>query len=101
MDSTDGESARRKRSLIQNLTTTIAVGFAGAAILKDIRESTGQRFLYGEVAGFIPYDFRFPSIRRIRRRVWDPSGPLLTPQVFGVGWTVNLGAVVARAQSKP
>lgn len=101
MDSTAGENARRQRSLIQNLTTTIAIGFAGAAILKDIRESTGQRFLHGEVAGFIPYDFRRPSIRRIRERVWDPSGPLLTPQVFGVGWTVNLGALATRARSQP
>lgn len=101
MESTDREGARRKRSLLQNLATTVAVGFAGVAILKDIRESTGHRFLHGEMVGFVPYDFRKPSVQRIRQRLWDPSGPLLTPQVFGVGWTVNLGAVVARASRRP
>ncbi|MBT8208333.1 MAG: hypothetical protein KJO18_08680 [Acidimicrobiia bacterium] len=87
--------------MLQNLTTTVAIGFAGAAILKDIRQSTGHRLLHGEVAGLIPYDFRRPSVRRIRKRFWDPSGPLLTPQVFGVGWTVNLGAMAARVKSRP
>ena len=86
--------------MLQNVTTTIAIGLAGAAILKDIAESTGNRFLHGEVVGLVPYDFRRPSIRRIREGVWDPSGPLLKPQVFGVGWTLNLGALLTRARPR-
>jgi hypothetical protein len=40
----------------------------------------------------VPYDFRLPTWARVRERMWAPDRPgLLSPQVFGVGWTVNLG----------
>ena len=39
----------------------------------------------------VPYDFRPPTIRRVRDRFWNPEDPrLFTPQVFGVGWSLNL-----------
>ena len=38
----------------------------------------------------IPYDFRRPTWRRIRRRVWNKGGALLSPRVFGWGYTLNM-----------
>ena len=38
----------------------------------------------------VPFEFRVPTLRRLRERLWNPEdGRLFTPQVFGVGWTVN------------
>ena len=39
----------------------------------------------------VPYDFRLPTPRRVRDRWWNKTdGRLLTPHVFGVGWSVNV-----------
>jgi hypothetical protein len=45
------------------------------------------------VADFVPYDFRMPTVERIRSAYWNPDAPLLTSKAFGVGWAVNLGAI--------
>jgi len=38
----------------------------------------------------IPFDWRRPTLRRIRQRIWNPGGPMLSPKVFGWGYTLNL-----------
>jgi hypothetical protein len=44
----------------------------------------------------VPYDFRRPTRRRIRVRLWNPSNPrLFVPKVFGWGYDVNLAAPLA------
>ena len=49
---------------------------------------------HGEVLGFVPYDFRLPTVDRARRRTWNPgSSRVLAPATFGVGWTVNFARV--------
>ena len=42
------------------------------------------RFLY------MPYDWRMPTLQRLKARVWLPGGPMFRPKVFGWGWTLNL-----------
>ena len=38
----------------------------------------------------VPFDFRFPTVDRIRKRLWNPRDHrIFTPSVFGVGWSVN------------
>ena len=37
----------------------------------------------------IPYDLRRPSLAKIARRLYNPGGPMFSPKVFGVGWTLN------------
>jgi uncharacterized membrane protein len=38
----------------------------------------------------VPYDFRFPTLQRVRERFWNPEDPrIFTPNVFGVGWSLN------------
>jgi hypothetical protein len=50
----------------------------------------------GRVLG-MPYDLRVPTAERIASQWWDPAEPkILVPRVFGVGWTVNFGAVAVR-----
>lgn len=42
----------------------------------------------GELLG-LPYDLRRPTLARVKARLWQPGGPLLTPKVWGWGYTFN------------
>ncbi len=50
----------------------------------------------GRVLG-MPYDFRGPSADRIGSRMWNPTDPrIFTPRTFGLGWTLNFGALAVK-----
>ena len=81
-----------------------AVGDPGAyaeAVLDALADDAtpdvdGDPVPQGTVLG-MPYDFRGASVDRIGSRVWNPADPrILMPRMFGVGWTVNLGAIAVR-----
>ena len=39
----------------------------------------------------VPYDFRFPTVGRLRERFWNPEDSrIFTPHYFGVGWSLNV-----------
>lgn len=67
-----------------------AVGLA--VTVAAVADAVRQRRTHGEALGFVPYDFRPPSGKTVRRRLWAPDDDrLITPAVFGVGWSVNVG----------
>ena len=42
-----------------------------------------------------PYDFRTPTLGRVKTTIWAPENPsIIVPNVFGVGWTLNIGRLV-------
>jgi hypothetical protein len=87
---------RKRQPGLRGLLGVLAIGLAVAAVVKELRLPPGERTWHGSVAGFVPYDFRAPTLERARERLWSPESPrLLVPRVFGVGWTVNVGRVVA------
>lgn len=44
---------------------------------------------HGKIAG-IPYDFRSPTWKRAKQRVWNKKDKrVFTPKSFGIGWTLN------------
>ena len=48
----------------------------------------------------VPYDFRPPTMERLRRRFWNNDEPrVFTPTIFGVGWSVNFCALIQRMRS--
>ena len=62
-----------------------------AAIYQELRKPPEERTWTGKVAGVIPYDFRMPTIEKIREAYWDPeSDRVFTDKVIGVGWSVNI-----------
>ena len=73
---------------------TLAV-ISVVAIVQELRKPKDERTWHGKVASFVPYDFRVPTVERIRTTYWDPDGAMLGGKVFGVGWAPNFGAVVA------
>jgi hypothetical protein len=49
-----------------------------------------EREWHGKIAGFIPYDFRVPTIERFKEAYWNPyERRVLIPEVFGIGWAIN------------
>jgi uncharacterized membrane protein len=76
---------------------TLWIAIAGAAVVDAIRHHR----MHGELVGFIPYDFRMPTLERAKERTWNPrSSRILTPTTFGVGWSVNLGRLARLAHLK-
>ena len=76
------------RFRLQTIMTFLLVG----AVIKASRT--------GEPSGTfmrVPYEFRPPTISRIRERLWNPEDKrIFTPHVFGVGWAVNFYQVADR-----
>lgn len=50
----------------------------------------------GRILG-VPYDFRGATTQRLSERIWNPADPrVFMPRLFGVGWTVNFGALAVK-----
>ena len=65
-----------------------------SALQRELSKPAAERTWQGKVWQIVPYDFRVPTWERVRERMWAPDRPsLFSPQVFGVGWTVNVGRV--------
>jgi hypothetical protein len=73
----------------------VVFALLGAAVYseysKDPEERTGQ----GVVAGVVPYDFRPPTVDKVRSALWNPEDDrLFVPTIFGVGWTLNFARLL-------
>jgi hypothetical protein len=60
------------------------------AVVQELRKPKEERTWHGEVAIF-PYDFRMPTVERVKTTYWNPGGPMFSAKVFGVGWAPNFG----------
>ena len=78
------------KDILNLVRTAIWLAFF-AAIYQELKKPAEERTWHGKVAGVVPYDFRVPTIQRIREAYWAPdSDVLFTEKVVGVGWSVNL-----------
>ena len=83
------------------LLQLVAMGLAIAAVVKELRTPAEERTWHGTIAGFVPYEFRVPTFERAKERWWNPEGEhLFGPQLFGVGWTLNVGRAVALVKER-
>jgi hypothetical protein len=87
------------RNWFLSLVRLATVALVVVAIVQELRKPADQREWWGKV-GPVPYDFRPPTLERVRSRLWAPDGPLLPPQPFGVGWTLNLGRLLRGRQGE-
>lgn len=61
------------------------------ALYDQLRRPKEERTWQGTILGFVPYDFRLPTPERIREKFWNKdTTTILTPHLFGVGWSINL-----------
>jgi len=85
---------------LMKLIRTVAWLVFAAAIYQELRRPPEERTWNGKVAGVVPYDFRVPTIDRLRAAYWAPeSDEVFSENVFGVGWAVNI-PVAARKLSE-
>lgn len=81
---------KRLTDLIRLLGVTLLV----MAIITELRKPAEERTWQGCLLDFIPYDLRIPTPGRVQAAWWNPSSTrILTPTPFGIGWTINFGAL--------
>lgn len=98
---TEHAARKRRGGGLRRLITLVAIALTAAAVVKELRTPEGERTWHGKVASVVPYEFRFPTLERARERLWDPRAEhVVGPRVFGVGWSVNVGKVVAMVREK-
>jgi hypothetical protein len=89
-----------KRHPLMGLVRAGALGALITAVVQEFKQPKGRRTWHGQVWGFVPYDLRPPSFQRFRRAVWSPDDRrIIVPMAFGVGWTINLGRLLAKKGS--
>ena len=87
------------KELVKLVRTLMWTAFA-AAIYQELRKPPEARTWNGKVAGVVPYDFRIPTIDKLREAYWAPErDQVFSENVFGVGWAVNI-LVAARKISE-
>ena len=73
------------------LVRTLAWAAFFAAIYQELRKPPAERTWQGKVAGVVPYDFRVPTLERLREAYWAPErDQVFSEKVVGVGWAINL-----------
>ena len=77
---------------LNRMALLAAVGLTAAAVAKELSWPAEERAWHGRIVG-VPYDFRPPTLARIRAEYWD-NDALLTPHAFGVGYGVNLARLL-------
>lgn len=92
--------SRTRKSPVKWIGRIIGAALLVAALAQELSKPASERTWTGKVASVVPYDFRRPTLARLQERLWAPEDPhLMTPQVFGVGWSVNFGRLVALVRS--
>jgi len=80
------------------LVRAIVMLLTMAAVAQELSKPEAERTWHGRVAG-VPYDFRWPTLRRFREAYWNPDDPrVFTDRVVGIGWAVNFAQLVPRAR---
>jgi Family of unknown function (DUF5808) len=98
--SDDQSTTRHKKKPVSRFIGMVALAMLISALGRELSKPAAERTWHGKLWQFVPYDFRPPTWARIRERMWSPDRPgLLSPHVFGVGWTVNLGRAYALVRS--
>jgi len=88
-----------RQNSFSNLIQIIGMALIAAAIYQELKKPPEERAWTGKLADLLPYDFRPPTVKRFRERLWNPEDPrIFTEHVFGVGWAVNFYTLLERLQ---
>jgi len=70
-----------------------------AAVMQELEKPATDRHWNGKV-GFIPYDFRLPTLKRFKQAFWNEEDlRIFTKTAFGVGWGINVYAVLDKMRA--
>ena len=91
------DTARSELDALLWLIRTAIIGSLLGALYVELRKPPEQRTWHGRLLGVVPYDFRVPSLDRLRQAYWNPHSPkLFTDRPLGVGWSVNIPTALRR-----
>lgn len=92
------ETAREELAALISLIRMAVLAAVVGAIYVELRKPPGERTWNGRLMGVIPYDFRMPTVERLRQAYWNPRSPrIFTDRPLGVGWAVNIPTLLRRA----
>jgi len=78
---------------IKRLVILATIVLSAGAVMDQLKRPKEERTWQGSL-GKIPYDFRTPSPKRIKRSLWAPDDPrVFVPRAFGVGWSLNFASL--------
>jgi hypothetical protein len=90
-------SARNELDALLWIVRTALFGAVVAALWSELRKAPEDRTWNGRLFGVVPYDFRLPSIERLRQAYWNPRSPkVFTDRPVGVGWAINVPTALRR-----
>ena len=82
---------------LASVVRTLLVLAAAGAVYRELRLPPAERTWHGRLLGVVPYDFRIPTLSRLRDAYFNPdSDRIFSPEPIGVGWAVNVAAVLRR-----
>ncbi len=82
--------------LVKMLRSLVWLAIFGA-VYQELRKPPGERSWHGRVLGVVPYDFRVPTLQRLRDAYWDPgTDRIFSEHVFGVGWAINIPVAIRK-----
>jgi hypothetical protein len=81
---------KKKQFTLGDAITILGIAtLMGLAIREQLQMPKDQRTWHGTLFN-IPYDFRWPTIERLRETFWNRhTSNVLVPTAFGMGWTIN------------
>ncbi|MCA1572561.1 MAG: hypothetical protein LC798_20130 [Chloroflexi bacterium] len=95
-----GRKADTARSELGDLAWLLRMAVVAAvagAVYSELRKPPAERTWNGKLLGFMPYDFRLPSLEQLRTAYWNPRSPkVFTARPLGVGWAVNIPTLLRR-----
>lgn len=91
------DTVRSELDALLWIVRTAVIGAVLGAIYVELRKPPEERTWHGRLLGVVPYDFRLPTLERLRGAYWNPRSPkVFTDRPFGVGWSVNIPTVLRR-----
>jgi len=83
------------RGWFTRIIQVIAVALTLAVVFQELEKPEEEREWHGRIAGFFPYDFRMPSLERVKESYWNPyDRRIFSAPVFGIGWAINFCALL-------
>ena len=96
--------AKRKKKQPTPGDVMVIIGLAalmGLALRQQWQMPPEERTWHGTLYG-IPYDFRWPTIERLRETFWNKdTARVLVPHAFGMGWSINFYPLINPPTAEP
>ena len=89
---------RREIGALGWILRTVTFGLVAAADLQGAAAAGREADVARPAVDAVPYEFRIPIPRKLDPAFGTPFGDIFSEQPFGVGWTIDFGALLPTLQ---